>query len=198
MAHIKQIIVPLIRPRQSGSTIPYIFLPLKYVSHMALGIWGAPIKMSISGRSVIPVSYGKKVVQLGRTNLISVWGSHISILFLQGVHPVCNRRGMFWEILSFSHLIFNMGNKLGYYPRVSIAHLSESVLYQASGGRHPCVFVSTYSLYVFLRRFYISCISYIIEPLNPSNVYLRRQSNWAWEWVNKHGVPANENFGLRY
>jgi len=91
-----------------------------------------------------------------------------------------------------------MGNKLGSYPRVSIAYLSELVLYAALGGCHPWVSVSTYYLYVFLRHFHISCISYIITRLKSSTVYLRRQSNWAWEWVNQQGVPENESFGPRY
>jgi len=91
-----------------------------------------------------------------------------------------------------------MGNKLGSYPIVSIAYLSELVLYRASGGRHPCVFLSTDYLYVFLRRFHLSCISYIIKRLKPSTVYLRRQSNWAWEWVNKQDVPENESYGPCY
>jgi len=81
---------------------------------------------------------------------------------------------------------------------VSIAYLSELVLTLASGGRYPCVSVSTYYLYVLLQRFHISCISYIIERLKPSSVYLRGQSNWAWEWVNKQGVPEDESFGPRY
>ena len=42
IAHVKQIIMGLIRPRQSGSTIPHIFLPLTYLLHISSGIWGAP------------------------------------------------------------------------------------------------------------------------------------------------------------
>jgi len=39
------------------------------------------IEISISGRSVTPISYWKKVVQLGCTNLLSVGGAHKSVLF---------------------------------------------------------------------------------------------------------------------
>ena len=58
-----------------------------------------------------------------------------------------------WDLLGdciFSDLIFNVGNKLGTYPRVSIPCLSELVLCLASVGGYPCVSVSTYYLYVFL------------------------------------------------
>jgi len=41
---VMEIIVPLIRPRKSGLTIPRIFLALKYLPHMASGIWGTPTR----------------------------------------------------------------------------------------------------------------------------------------------------------
>ena len=43
----------------------------------------------------------------------------------------------------------------------------------------------------FLHRIYD-------QGLKPSTVYLRRQSNWAREWVNKQGVPENKSLGPRY
>ena len=91
-----------------------------------------------------------------------------------------------------------MENKLASYRRVSIAYVSEFVLYTASGEHPPSVSISTYYLYVFLWPFLISCISYIIKRLRPSTVCLRRQSNWTWEWVNQRGVLENKNFGMHY
>jgi len=41
MAHVKQIMVPLMCPRNARSLIPRILLPSKYFPHMASGIWGA-------------------------------------------------------------------------------------------------------------------------------------------------------------
>ena len=58
-------------------------------------------KISISERSLIPLSYSKKDDQLGRTNLIflSQWGAHKSILFQQVVHLADNRYGIFRVIM---------------------------------------------------------------------------------------------------
>jgi len=61
---------------------------------------GAPrITMSISGSSIIPVSYWKKVLQLGCTNLLSVWGAYQSILFHQVVNPAGKRSAIFRELV---------------------------------------------------------------------------------------------------
>ena len=94
---------------------------------------GVPrIESSISGRSLILVSYWKKPGQLAHTNLISVWGAHNAILFQQVVYPVCNHHGVFWGIIWFSDLIFYVENKLASYPIVFIAYLSELVLHPMS------------------------------------------------------------------
>jgi len=79
--------------------------------------------MSISGRRVIPECYLNKVVQLGRNNLLSVWVADKCLLFPHEVDPQRNCRGILQEIILFSNLIFNVGNKLRSYLRASSAYL---------------------------------------------------------------------------
>jgi len=126
MAQVKQTMMPLMRPRKSGSEIPNIFLPLKYFPHMASGIWGARNRLVICWVMFIRISSGRAHL-LAHTYLIPPPGAHKSIPLQQVVHSTCNRCQVVGEIIQISNSILYVENKLGSYCRVSRAYLSHLV-----------------------------------------------------------------------
>jgi len=126
MAHVKQTMMPLMRPRKSGSEIPNIFLPLKYFPHIASGIWAARNRFVICWVMFIRISCGR-AHYLVHTYLIPPRGAHKSIPLKQVVHSTRNCGWVFWEIVQISILILYVENKLGSYCRMSRAYLSHLV-----------------------------------------------------------------------
>ena len=126
LAQVKQTMIPLMRPRQLGSEIPNIFLPLKYFPHIASGIWCARNRYVICCVMFIRISCGR-AHYLGHTYLIPPWGAHKSIPLKHVVHCTRNHRRVFWEIVQISNSILYVVNKLGSYYRVSCAYLSHLI-----------------------------------------------------------------------
>jgi len=131
MAQVKQTMMPLMRPRKSGSEFPNTFLPLQYFSHIASGIWGARNLFIIYWVMFIRISCGQ-AYYLAHTYLILPQGAHESIFLKQVVHSTCNCRRVLWESVQISNSILHVENKLGSYCRVSRAYLSHLV---SSSGR---------------------------------------------------------------
>ena len=126
MAQLKQTMMPLMRPRKSGSEIANICLPLKYFPHITWGIRGARNSFVICWVMFIGISCGQ-AHYLAHTYLIPPRGAHKSIPLKQVVHFTRNRRRVFWEIVQISNSILYVENKLGSYCRVSRAYLSHLV-----------------------------------------------------------------------
>ena len=85
MAQVKQTMIPLMRPRISGSEIPNIFLPLKYIPHIATTIWGARNRFFICGIMCLHISCSQ-VHYLAHTYLIPPQEAHKSIPLKEVVH----------------------------------------------------------------------------------------------------------------
>ena len=126
MAHVKQTMMPLMRPRQSGSEIPNIFLPLKYFPHIGSGIWSTRNRFVICCVMFIHISCGP-AHPLPHTYLIPPRGADKSIPPKKVVHSASNRRPLFWGMVQICNLILYVENKLGSYCRVSCAQLSNLV-----------------------------------------------------------------------
>jgi len=126
MALVKKTVMPLMRPRKSGSEIPNIFLPLKYFAHIAWRICGVRNQFVICWVMFIRISCGR-AHYLAHTYLIPLRRVHKSIPLKQVVHSTPNRRLVFWEIVQISNSILYVQNKLGSYCRVSRAYLSHLV-----------------------------------------------------------------------
>jgi len=126
MAQVKQTMMPLMLPRKSDSEIPNIFLPLKYFSHIASGIWGARNRFVICWVMFIRISCGRAHYP-AHTYLIPPREAHKSIPLKQVVHSTRNRRRVFWEIVQISNSMLYVENKLGSYCRVSRPYLSHLV-----------------------------------------------------------------------
>ena len=126
MAQVKQTMMPLMRPRKSGSEIPNIFMPLKYFPHIASGIWGARNRFVICWIMFIRISCGP-AHYLAHTYLIPPRGAHKSIPLKQVVHSTRNRRWVSREIVQSSNVVLYVENKLRSYCRVSRAYLSHLV-----------------------------------------------------------------------
>ena len=114
MAQVKQTMVPLMRPRKSGSEIPHIFLPLKYFPHIASRIWGARNRFVTSWVKFIRISCGR-AYHLAHTYLIPSRGAHKSIPLKEVVHSTRNRRCVSWEIVQSSNPLLYVENKVGSY-----------------------------------------------------------------------------------
>ena len=126
MAQVKQTMMPLMRPRKSGSESPNIFLPRKYFPHSASGIWGARNRFVICWVMFIHISCGR-AHYLAHTYLIPSRGTHKPIPLKQVVHSTRNRGRVFSEIVQISNSILYVENKLESYWRVSRAYLSHLV-----------------------------------------------------------------------
>ena len=126
MAQVKHTMVPLMRPRKSGSAIPRIFLPLNYFPHIAAGIWGARNRFVTCSVKSIHISCGR-THHLMHTYLITSWGTHESIPLEEVVYPTHNPRRVSGEIVISSNTFLYVEQKLGSYCRVSGMYLSHLV-----------------------------------------------------------------------
>ena len=126
MAQVKHTLVPLMRPRKSGSAIPPIFLPLKYFPHIASGIWGSRNRVVTCWVKTIPIRCGRTSHPM-HAYLITGGGTHESIPLEEVVHPTCNRRRVLGDIVISSNALFYVEQKLGSYYSVSGPYLSHLV-----------------------------------------------------------------------